>query len=101
MAPRTRYRLDRVQVEPGEARAATWTFAGSPMAGTEHVYAVRDENFRSRNEWEFVVRVPRGRNERIEVRPRVTPNVRVWAEPPKARPEESGIARWRWPIPPA
>jgi hypothetical protein len=82
MARRIRYRLDRVQVWPGEARPATWTFAGQAMAGTEYSYSVRDENFRSRNEWEFVVRVPRGRDERIEVRPRVTPNVRVWAELP-------------------
>ena len=100
MAPRTHYRLDRVQVEPSEVRAATWTFAGSPMAGTEHVYAVRDENFRSRNEWEFVVRVPRGRDERIEVRPRVTPNVKVWAELPDrsltfAR-ATKGPARGKW-----
>src|SRR5918998_5054372 len=82
MAPRIRYRLDRVQVWPGETRPATWTFAGHAMAGTEYSYSVRDENFRSRNEWEFVVRVPRGRDQRIEVRPRVTPNVRVWAELP-------------------
>lgn len=82
MSRRTRYRLDRVKVWPGEARTATWTFAGKAMAGTEQSYHVRDENFRARNEWEFLVRVPRGRDERIEVRPRVTPNVKVWAELP-------------------
>ena len=100
MAPRIRYRLDRVQVWPGEARPATWTFAGEAMAGTEYGYSVRDENFRSRNEWEFVVRVPRGRDERIEVRPRVTPNVKVWAELPDrsltfAR-ATKGPARGKW-----
>ncbi len=100
MAPRIRYRLERVQVWPGEARPATWTFAGQAMAGTEYSYSVRDENFRSRNEWEFVVRVPRGRDERIEVRPRVTPNVRVWAELPDrsltfAR-ATKGPARGKW-----
>jgi hypothetical protein len=82
MAPRTRYQLDRVTVEPGEERASTWTFGGKAMSGTEQTYLARDENFRSRNEWEFVIRIPRGRGERIEVRPRTTPNVKLWAELP-------------------
>jgi hypothetical protein len=82
MAPRTRYSLDKIKVEPGEERASTWTFGGRPLSGIEQTYAVRDENFRSRNQWEFIVRIPRDREERIEVRPRQTPNVRVWAELP-------------------
>lgn len=80
MARRTRYRLDRVNVEPGEKRASTWTFGGQAISGTEQTYAVRDDNFPSRNEWEFVVRTPSGRDGRVEVRPRATPNVKVWAE---------------------
>jgi hypothetical protein len=82
MAPRRRYRLDRVAVEPGEQRASTWTFGGRPVSGTEQAYSVLDGNFRSRNEWAFVVRLPKERDGRIEVRPRVTPNVKVWAELP-------------------
>jgi hypothetical protein len=82
MAARTRYQLDRVMVEAGEARASTWTFGGKPMSGVEQTYAVRDENFRARNEWEFIIRIPRDRDERIEVRPRITPNVKAWAELP-------------------
>jgi hypothetical protein len=82
MTRRTRYQLDRVTVWPGEARPSTWTFGGKPMSGLEQTYAVRDENFTSRNEWEFVVRIPKDRDERIEVRPRMTPNVKVWAELP-------------------
>ena len=82
MAPRKRYQLERVTVWPGERRPATWTFGGSPVSGTEQAYAVRDENFPSRNEWEFVVRIPASRNDRIEVRPRITPNVKAWAELP-------------------
>jgi hypothetical protein len=82
MAPRKRYRLDRVTVEPGEQRASTWTFGGKAMSGTEQSYAVRDGNFPSRNQWEFVVRLPKDRDERIEVRPRTTPNAKVWAELP-------------------
>ena len=80
MGSRTRYRMDRVTLEPGEQRGATWTFAGDPVTGTEQSYTVIDGNFPSRNVWEFVVRTPAGRNERVEVRPRATPAVKVWAE---------------------
>jgi hypothetical protein len=100
MAPRTRYRLDRVTAAPGEERASTWTFGGRPMSGVEQSYAVRDENFPSRNQWEFVVRIPKGRDERIEVRPRTTPNVKVWAELPDRSLNFSratiGEARGKW-----
>jgi hypothetical protein len=70
------------------------------MSGVEQTYAVRDENFTSRNEWEFVVRIPRERDERIEVRPRTTPNVKVWAELPDRSLTFSratkGTARGKW-----
>ena len=86
MASRKRYRLDQVAVGPGEARPATWTFAGArgrtPVTGREHLYAVIDGNFSSRNVWEFVVRAPAASSEPIEVRPRSTPNLKVWAELP-------------------
>ncbi|MGH7509057.1 MAG: hypothetical protein ACREMZ_06265 [Gemmatimonadales bacterium] len=100
MAPRIRYRLDRVRVKPGEQRPSTWTFGGKPMAGIEQTYAVRDENFPSRNQWEFVVRVPKERDGRVEVRPRTTPNAKVWAELPDrsltfAR-ATKGEARGKW-----
>lgn len=82
MARRTRYRLDRVNIKAGEERASTWTFGGQAISGTERTYSVRDDNFPSRNQWEFVVRTPSGRDGRVEVRPRTTPNVKVWAELP-------------------
>jgi hypothetical protein len=70
------------------------------MSGAEQTYAVRDENFSSRNEWEFVVRIPRDRDERIEVRPRTTPNVKAWAELPDRSLTFSratkGAARGKW-----
>jgi hypothetical protein len=70
------------------------------MSGVEQTYAVRDENFKSRNEWEFVVRIPKVRDERIEVRPRTTPNVKVWAELPDRSLTFSratkGTARGKW-----
>ena len=77
-----RYRLDKVTVEPGEQRAATWTFAGEAVSGTEYSHSVIDGNFDGRNLWEFIVRVPKARNQRIEVRPRTTPGQKVWAELP-------------------
>ncbi len=82
MAKPARYRLDRVTVEAGEERASTWTFGGEAMSGTEQAYFVRDENFSARNQWQFVVRTPSMRDARVEVRPRTTPNVKVWAELP-------------------
>jgi hypothetical protein len=89
-----------VTVKAGEQRASTWTFGGEPMSGTERSYAVRDGNLPSRNEWEFVVRIPTGRDGRIEVRPRTTPNVKVWAELPDRSLTFSratkGDARGRW-----
>jgi hypothetical protein len=100
MAPRKRYQLDRVTVEPGEQRASTWTFGGKPVSGTEQAYTVRDGNFTSRNAWDFVVRLPKERDGRIEVRPRVTPNVKVWAELPDRSITFSratkGEARGKW-----
>ena len=40
----------------------------------EHSFQVTDENYRQRNRWNFVVRVPRDITERIEVRPTMVPN---------------------------
>jgi hypothetical protein len=71
-----------VTTEAGDTRASTWTFGGESVAGTEQSYSVRDANFPSRNQWEFLVRTPNARDGRIEVRPRTTPNVKVWAELP-------------------
>jgi hypothetical protein len=86
MAARKRYLLDRVAVGSGEARPATWTFAGAggrvPVTGTEYLYAVIDGNFPARNVWEFVVRAPAAASEPIEVRPRSAPNLKAWAELP-------------------
>ena len=80
MASRKRYQLDRVTIEAGESRPATWTFGGDAVSGTEQAYAVTDGNFSSRNTWEFMVRIPKARGGRLEVRPRTTPNLKVWAE---------------------
>jgi hypothetical protein len=100
MAPRRRFALDLVTVKPGEERASSWTFAGKPVTGVERSYSVRDGNFRSRNEWEFIVRTPRDRGGRIEVRPRTTPNVRAWAELPDRSltfvRATKGSARGKW-----
>jgi len=80
MAKMKNYRLDRVMVEQGEAFPAQWTFAGTSMSGTEQWYGVTDGNFPTRNKWEFVLRLPKAAGERIEVRPRSTPKLKVWEE---------------------
>lgn len=74
------YKLDRVLVVKGEANAAQWTFAGNGVSGTEQWYAVTDTNFRDKNTWWFVVRIPYDARERLEVRPRTTPKVKAWEE---------------------
>lgn len=82
MPRRSKYLLERILVEAGDARPATWTFGGATRRGREQTYYVTDTNFTARNRWEFVVRIPNGATERLEVRPRGTPNVKVWAELP-------------------
>ena len=79
---RKRYSIDKLAMEKGDVRKATWTFAGEGVSGEELTYWVTDLNFESRNRWEFVVRVPRTRGERVEVRPRTAPDLKVWAELP-------------------
>lgn len=74
------YKLDKVLVVRGEAHAAQWTFAGDAMSGTEQWYAVTDTNFADKNAWQFVVRIPADAGDRLEVRPRATPKVKVWEE---------------------
>ena len=80
MRTRTRYQLARIHVAPVDARPASWTFAGDAVRGTELAYTVTDNNFPSRNQWQFIVRVPRERGARVEVRPRTTPALKVWEE---------------------
>jgi hypothetical protein len=74
-----RYRFDKLAFVAGERRSATWTFAGTKVAGHEYPYAVTDRNHVSRNRWEFVVRVPHAAAGRIEVRPVQVPNDDAWA----------------------
>ena len=102
MASRKRYQLDLVTVMPGDSRPAAWTFAGDAVSGTEQSYHVTDGNFPTRNMWEFMVRIPKARGQRLEVRPRTTPNSRSGPSspidrspsrgPPRARPAAAGTA---------
>lgn len=100
MKTRNRYRLDRVQVTPLTSRQTSWSFAGTPMRGTELSFAVTDNNLPTRNQWEFIVRVPEERDGRVEVRPRSTPNLNAWAELPDRsltfNRATKGTARGRW-----
>ena len=79
---RKRYSIGKLAMEKGDERKAAWTFAGEGVSGEEITYLVTDLNFSSRNRWEFIIRVPRTRGERIEVRPRNAPHLKVWAELP-------------------
>lgn len=74
-----RYQVWKIEITKMGERSAQWTFAQSVITGTEFEYAVKDRNYTSRNAWEFLVRIPRHKNDPIEVRPRRVPNIRVWA----------------------
>src|SRR5689334_13133543 len=74
-----RYRRDRLEILPGNQRPATWTFARIPVTGIEYSYALIDHNHSQRNRWEFVVREPKARSGRVEVRPTKVPNDRAYA----------------------
>ena len=77
---RRRYQLERVTAELKSERRSRWKIREEPaVSGIEYVYDVRDGNFPRNNTWEFLVRVPSGRNASIEVRPSLVPNVRTWA----------------------
>ncbi|HLB54771.1 MAG TPA: hypothetical protein VJK71_06665 [Gemmatimonadales bacterium] len=100
MAPRTRYRLDRIDVAPLGSRPASWTFAGEAVRGMEFSYVALDRNLTTRNHWEFLVRVPEDPKGRVEVRPRTAPAHRAWEELPDRSltftPATRGAARGRW-----
>lgn len=77
---RRRYRLDKVDIAASGERSASWGFAGGAVSGSEHSFVVTDGNYRRRNHWEFVARVPKETGGRIEVRPTLLPNDRAWAD---------------------
>jgi len=78
--PRMRkYDPSLLEISVAGHHSSSWTFAGKPVSGTEHVYSVDDPNFSRPYRWEFVVRVPAQKGERIEVRPRLVPPLQVWA----------------------
>ena len=77
---RRRYRLDKVEIHPSGERNASWGFAGRAVTGTEYTFVVTDGNYRQRNHWEFVARVPKASADRIEIRPTLLPSDRAWAE---------------------
>jgi len=78
--PRVRkYDAQLLEIGLLNRRPASWTFAGKPITGEEALYSVADNNVGPGYRWEFLVRVPRDRDGRIEVRPHVVPNLKVWA----------------------
>ena len=74
-----KYKLSKLAIAFLGERPALWTFGGKPVSGTERTYSVVDANFKNRNVWEFLIRFPDDSKERIEVRPRAAPPLKVWA----------------------
>jgi hypothetical protein len=82
------------------SREAAWTFAGDAVRGTEFTYVAVDRNLPSKNNWEFLVRVPQDAKGRIEIRPRTVPAHKAWEELTDRSltftPATRGPARGRW-----
>jgi hypothetical protein len=74
------YKIGLVQVDRVDSREAVWDFAKKPVRGTEHTYRVHDANLPSRNDWMFIVRVPRDPRASIEIRPVIVPALAAWSK---------------------
>jgi len=76
-----KYQLDNVIIDQIGERQATWRFAkGNVIEGTEMIFRVVDNNYANYKRWEFLVRVPPDKDERLEVRPSKVPNLAAWAD---------------------
>jgi len=75
------YSLENIIIDPIGERHATWKFAKGPVIeGTELLFRVLDNNYANYKRWEFLVRVPFDKDERLEVRPYKVPNLAAWAD---------------------
>lgn len=68
-----------VDVAFEESRNAVWKFDSRQVSGREFIYEVVDRNYVQRNQWTFVVRVPKASKASIGVQPTVVPNRKIWA----------------------
>jgi hypothetical protein len=96
-----RYQLDRVEVGNPELRQAAWDLFRHPVRGTEYRYPVTDASQRTRQQWEFVVRVPDDPRAPVEVRPVRVPNDKVLAQLDRrsltfSRATKPGYTRFRY-----
>jgi hypothetical protein len=75
--PQGRYRLERVSLTLKTDRPARWKIREEPLV-RHRVRVPGPENYAQRNEWEFLVRVPKKKGSSIEVRPSSVPAVKIW-----------------------
>jgi hypothetical protein len=72
------FKPDFADIAFSEIRKGVWKFAGRSVSGREYVYDVIDRNYVQRNQWMFVVRVPKVPKASIGVQPTVVPNRKIW-----------------------
>ena len=74
------YDLKKLAIKELGSKDGQWEMTGIPLTGKIHYYTVTDKNYRDRNEWMFVVRVPKGRGAKhgTQVQPEETPERPVW-----------------------
>jgi hypothetical protein len=74
------YKIEKLDIKSLERRTGAWSAYGGPaITGTEHIYEVKDANYRTMNKWTIAVRVPNAKHGEIIVQPILTPGKKVWA----------------------
>jgi len=77
---RQNYKIEKLEIKSLEPRTGSWSaFGGAATKGTEHLYEVKDANYRIMNKWTIAVRVPNAKHHNIIVQPILTPGKKVWA----------------------
>lgn len=75
------YKPEKLDIQPLEHHTGSWSaFGGPAVKGIEHLYTVKDSNFRSLNQWTIAIRVPNTTRGDIIVQPILTPGKKVWAD---------------------
>ena len=77
---RQSYKITRLDIQHQDTHTASWKgFGRQAIKGTQHIYSVKDGNYRSLNKWTIAVRVPNAARGKIIVQPITPPGKKIWA----------------------
>jgi hypothetical protein len=78
---RQSYKITRLDIQHQDTHTASWKgFGRQAIKGTQHIYSVKDGNYRSLNKWTIAVRVPNAARGKIIVQPITPPGKKIWAD---------------------